>query len=637
MSLSPAAAPPPRTAPALLFRLAAAAYVFVAAFPDLSRPGGANLDGSWILAINQLAHRGFGESVVFTYGPLGFLLYPTAAGLHAPLAAALRLATVAALAALAFAPRASPWDVLLFALAQSLAVDLGLGFEYQVLVPLLLLVAVALDREGRAGGALLALLGAVAGAAFLAKFSLGISLSLALATACALRLARDGRRALLAAAAVAVAGAGAFALLGSALLSGKASVLPWARRSLEIASAYSEAMSLSPASSIENAFAVAGGLAVVALAAVGVWAARQRPLVAGLALLAVGPAFLAFKHAFVRQDGSHAPLFFPFLLALAGTAALFASGRRARIAVRALLVAAAGMSLAVARIYDAQRTGPPSASAGAIARALAGVRGAESLSTWVSPSARRRALDLDLSPYSMPGLREFAAGRPVGIVPFELAICAANDVACSPNPTLQTYAAYTSDLDRVTAEHYSGAEAPPLVALRYEGFDDRSPALDTPALWRALAGGYRLAPFQPGHAVVLERVPGHSPAELREVGREPIEPGRWLQVPEVLGPLYASIDLEPALAARFARFLFRIPSVWVEIRYGPAETVAHRIVPGTARDGLPLDQLPTTGADIASLFSGRPGRRPVALRIYGDGLEWYRQPLSVTWLSGAPR
>src|SRR6266849_439512 len=74
---------PVRTVGALL-ALVATTYLVVAPFPSsyyAIRPG---LDCSWVWAINWVADSQFrfGRDVAFTYGPLGYLLYPANIGHH---------------------------------------------------------------------------------------------------------------------------------------------------------------------------------------------------------------------------------------------------------------------------------------------------------------------------------------------------------------------------------------------------------------------------------------------------------------------------------------------------------------------------------------------------------------------------
>jgi hypothetical protein len=53
--------------------------IFWIVMPSVPYPGGPGLDGSWVIGVN-MGHSGkmiFGRDIIFTYGPLGYLMYPT--------------------------------------------------------------------------------------------------------------------------------------------------------------------------------------------------------------------------------------------------------------------------------------------------------------------------------------------------------------------------------------------------------------------------------------------------------------------------------------------------------------------------------------------------------------------------------
>ena len=75
-------------------------------------PGAPGLDGSWVWELNVLGRSPyvFGKDVVFTYGPLGYLLVPLDLDGHLLQALAIRTAESLLVAALAAGgwPRSSP-------------------------------------------------------------------------------------------------------------------------------------------------------------------------------------------------------------------------------------------------------------------------------------------------------------------------------------------------------------------------------------------------------------------------------------------------------------------------------------------------------------------------------------------------
>ncbi len=601
-------------------------------FPAPSHaPGSATLDGSWVAEINRLAETGrwFGRDLAFTYGPLGYLLYPMDFGAHLAWASFLRFAYAIGFAALAARRAFRAPDVVaaaMFAFAQVAAVALGLAFEHQLLVPLPLAAASVLEAGSLLGVAALA---ALAGGLVFLKMSTAAGAAAVVATMLAVWVLRAGPRRWAAVVVAAVVFAATLAALAALLLRSAGDLGPWLRTSLAMASAYSEAMSwVGPDAEVAVAAAalVAWGALAVALA----W--RRGPT--GLILLcSLGPAFLTFKHAFVRADAPHVRAFFPYLLATAGLVALESRTRLGRAAAGATLASLAALSFWVASVRRPE-AGAPAVNLVEMRRVVIGRAGVSALASWAWPPTLREQYGRSRVDHDfVPGLHEYAAGRTVGVVPWELGACVANDLDCAPNPTLQSFAAYTPELDRASAERYAGAGAPDLVLAHYDAIDGRNIALDTPYLWRAITRGYAPASRSPPQFLLLARRPESLPRRERTLATALASVRTWIPVPLAGGRRSVRVALDPTPWGRVARAAFRVPPVILVVQRQSRRVERWRIVPGTARDGLPLDDLPFDVASFVTVLSGeRLSDLVVAIWLDGPGLDYFRQPVPLTWV-----
>ena len=629
--MGPSKPAPPATDDVRRRRLAwaVAAAVALWTFPSMTPPGSASLDGAWILEINRLAasRHHFGAEVAFTYGPLGRLLYPVDMGSHLRQASLLRFAFAIAFAlGLARILRRADRPEVLAAAAvfQVAAFALGLdsrifGFEYQLMLLLPLLTWLALEGRSATG---LAAAAAVATLAVFAKTTLGAGWIAAVGAAAALAaLRRDWRLP----AAAAVAATAALAAAAWLLFPSPGELLPWLRASLDLAGGYSEAMSLGGLWGLT----VAGAASLLAFLGLGAWLLARRSPAGSLALVFAAPVFLAYKHGFVRQDALHTAVFFTFLAGVLGLLALAAGAGRGRT------VALAGAGLAVILAVPARHRHPD--HSGFPLRAVAGWAGATNLAAWLTLDDLRRARTADLLAADVaPGLRE-ATGDELGVVPWELGYCFANGIDCVPSPTLQTFAAYTHRLDQATARHYAGASAPRFVIVAPEALDGKHVAFEAPATWRALAECYRLAPVQPAPDLLLTRRPGPCLRPETPLGAMPARFDEWLPVPPSEAPVSAAVPLDLTPLGHLARSLHRIPPVYLDLVQRSGLTWRVRLVPDTARNGLPLDLAPRRGWELREIFQGRtPGDRVAAIRLSGPGAVFYSAPLAITF-SAAPR
>ncbi|MFO7974164.1 MAG: hypothetical protein R6V12_05975, partial [Candidatus Hydrogenedentota bacterium] len=160
-------------------------------FPGGYLPLQPGLDASWHYALNYLPNSGlqYGSDVTFTYGPLGFLLYPMDVGYNLAIAAGFRL-LVHLLFGMAIAYAGlrigGVFPALLFMATYLFAVLFGLKYESQLIVAGGLWSAVAV-RYAHAGNLLLPPLAALAAMSIFIKPTLALCL---LTMLCLAELAR---------------------------------------------------------------------------------------------------------------------------------------------------------------------------------------------------------------------------------------------------------------------------------------------------------------------------------------------------------------------------------------------------------------------------------------------------------------
>jgi hypothetical protein len=306
-----------------------AAQIFFMAFPELIEPVKPGTDPAWIYGINEAKVLGlsFGSDVMYTYGPLGYLLEPLDLGSNLIRALGFGIAFAASLAlivACSVRRWAGAWNGLICALCLSPALRIRLDSDKRYALLQLIAMTVALERSpARVLTGAIAMFAAVA---MLIRSSFGI---LAVATFTVLLLVQWFRSVLTWRWLLVYGGLYWVTLIVGFAMSGNRLVDLGAYLvySFQLANAYSEAM------------AFAGPLIEVALALVcfgyflGV-AMLMGDRSARLSALVMAPAFVfGFKHAFVRQDPLHFPEFFIVLFGAFGCLALVARSWRERVAI----------------------------------------------------------------------------------------------------------------------------------------------------------------------------------------------------------------------------------------------------------------------------------------------------------------
>lgn len=597
----------------LVVGIAAAAAVAVLAWPfATARPAGGG-DWSWVAALAYVAHHGlnFGDQLVWSFGPLGFLntwggpaLYYgdvfTVSWLFAALVQLLLAGTllVALRRSLPLAA-AMPAAVVVLALASERPTALGFAW-----------CALALTRgddppRDAAARWFPVAIGVLAGIGVLGKLNEGAELLLlAVIALVAIPRRRD---------ALAFGGTLLATALAGWLLSGQSlgDVWPYLRYGVEVVAGYAEAMGTSR-SSLDWTYVAAPllGALTLALAWSATRDARPRRRWCLLALCAVYLAF-NFKESFVRQDRTHLQVFFGGVLVLLAVLPLRPRLRPAALGGMLASVVALGV---LAGGHDLLHTLDPVANVRAAA---------DQVRTLVSPG-RRAEIVADVragavAGYQIPPALAAAIGRrSVMLWPFVYGeIVVAYDLNLRPLPTLEPYAAYTPALDRLAGEMLASARAPERIVRALpsasSAVDGRYPSFEAPLATRQIFCRYRQAmvrePWQ-----VLARAPASRCGAPRTLSTATAAWGEAVPVP---APARADALMLVRIAGADPHGLERLKGLAVrsDERRISLDAVSFRLVAATAGDGLLLSAPP--GSDYRAPFAMAPNPQQIAVSRVG--------------------
>jgi hypothetical protein len=546
------------------------------------KPG---LEESWHAALHLAARRGmaFGDGMVLTYGPLGFLNEPvTYFTSTAILSSVYLLSMQAALCtALVTILRRSFGVVAAVALAY-VAVSVSRSLlPPEIVVGIYLVVGVALlrgDYRPRTEQVLVVAGGLLAGAQFLLKFNTGVTVVLVGAVTAWFVGQRTWRSEAL------FLASAAGTVLGGWLVTGNNPIdlVAYVANSIEVASGYSEVMGIEVTGRGINQLRAA--LVVAVLAALGWVASRDWPIGrrVGLAIIGAIWAYVSLKHGFVRHDGHDVQFFGVAMFAAAALVRKGPGWALPALSGTAVMVAMAGLLLArdvpLSNVLD-PRPALREARTGALDLAL--------------PGRRERAMETARaamrSGYGLtPATLAHLEGRTVHFYPFEASMAWAYlDMKWRPLPVYQAYTAYTSKLDRLNARFLAGPSAPERILIEDGAIDGRNPDWESPSTILALMCHYRLVATQPRWAV-LARIENRCGAPV-SLGVAHTGTGQTVAVPQaaerpdmVIMARVHGLDASPLYALRSA--LLKIPVVNITLDGNRP----YRAVPGTASNGLVL-------------------------------------------------
>jgi hypothetical protein len=440
------------------------------------------VDESWRAALHVIGPTGqrFGEDIVFTYGPLGFLSVPWP--FFGPSSALATIATgavylAAATTLLVLVRRLLPgWAAALVVFLTARATFGWLPpFEMlQALIFVWSVEAVLARRLPVPADWLIVGSGILAAVVIMGKTNVGV-FSAAMLFVASIAIARPRWRGAAIFAGVTVIGClVVWVVTGQAL-----TALPaFVAGAIEIVRGYSEAMVRDTAPEVLWLYpAYVAGIAI--FASLGWQATRGRPRSVRLAVLAIGAliAFAEWKTAFTRNYTYYARA--TALLALFPLASRLPNVTWGRSIAGAAYAAMLVVLLVTQQFLPTQLIGGRRSASNAVSMAAAVLPWRQEAAVEATRSALREELALP------PEILAELTGQTVHIDGWQSIVAFAYpEFRWSPLPVFQSYSAYTTALDELNAARLRGAEAPErILRERFDDVDGTPRAVDKRFIW----------------------------------------------------------------------------------------------------------------------------------------------------------
>lgn len=577
---------------------------FVATF-RAGLPASVELDPSWAAVLNWAQRHGvrWGETLIFSYGPLGYL-QPLAVS-DPELRTALLAGRIVLGIGYAFVYAATfralgSVERVLFAALALIACRLQ---PDTLLLGTAVLAVVVLDRGVRSSAvrrgwyAALGLLALQLNALALMKFTLFTPSVLLLLTGVALLL---WQRRPLAALAWSALWCGTLLALWVGHGQQVDDLPAFVRTGFLIVAGYAPAMGIESGSGL-----LVTGLLALTLAAVALLAGlRREPVTAGRALvwgyLAIC-LFLCWRSTYTRADLWHVRSFLPlaafvmFAQLALGPARLPAPGRIVATVLTALCV---GGVLLMALIGRVQRSG----TAAEVAPQGQHERHAQR-------DALRRQHDL-------PEFRRRIGDATVDMFGCSQSVLLLNGLRYAPRPVFQSYAAVVEPLLRINEAYYLGAAAPPFVVLGFCGIDRHAPASEDSLALLALLRTYRPVAVENGY-VLLAREPARAADPLPDFTGtyRDVKPDEWTPLPAGGAPQRVHLRYRLSVLGQLRAWLLREPVLLLESQDADGVSRQFRLVRTTAQAGFLISPQWLQPTDYARWYAAPDAAEVRRLRV----------------------
>ena len=599
------------------FLLAALALCYLTDFGKA--PVTASLDQSWIAVIAWAAKKPlqFGRDIIFTNGPLGYVLYPTNLALIYWPAFALKLAINSLLVAMLFI--LSETLHLLRRVALILTALVATYHNSQTSYVLMVVLAgwqiFAAPRPRRI--LQIASVGFLAVALLMKGTLLFLALFVVIEGWVVLAWRRKWN-------ALAFTFAGfVTAFLGSWLLARQnfSNIPRYFATSWNLMQGYGEAMSIPPQATI-----LAAGLTIMAFMSAQIVSAlvhhphERSAWFISLALMVA--LFLVWRMSFTRADIHTVQLSFYGIPAVLALPMLFRDGPcrippKIDYATLIVVLVCGGYV-----IHQATHFTP------VLAYREAQHRLASTFVALVSPAQTYRkvvaASETEARNLALPQIRNAVGRSTVDVFGYEQAVAIANNLNYTPRPGIQSYCATTARLIKANAAFYRSARAPQYAICKLQTIDGHIPALDDAEALLILLADYEPV-LAENRYTLLRRI--EKPAR---VDIEPIRSGEAgfnesIPVPE--GIVWCRLHLRPTLLGRLAAFVYQLPPVTVTVQPAKDTPATYRLIREPAAEGFLLNPFLTSDRTTVDFQDRKIGEAIEAVAIGCSGRSnWLMKP-----------
>lgn len=573
--------------------LAAGAFVWLAllAWPV---PPNFSLDASWQLVLGhaRLECLQFGDDLITTYGPWGFLMttycHPAEFWPRIAWEIIFKISFVTLL--IKAASRLSWWRTILLLITTALFLPYYTDAVYSLLIAgLLWSVATAEHTTRFCGG----MIGAGLGFLALQKFTLFLLTGCGIAGVVFVLLLRRKSSS-----ARWLSGSWLASILFFWVLAGQQLVtLPsFLAHTSEISTSYQEAMFLE-----ESAGVFWCGVGCAALYAIVINLAARRTTGGaarvGLVLLGLGFGFLIWKQSFIRADG-HVIGFFLFTL-IAGLAApatfvgIFLAG------VSLLGVGLTNASL-VTNAHNYLRLH--------LSDSVAALHSPITLHARFTAGMGKITAEL-----ALPALRAEIGNSTVDVFGHYQVSALLNGLKYRPRPIFQGYQACSTMLAELNASYYASPRAPDFILARLETIDNRLAALDDARALALLLQNYKLLAEEKEWLLLRRADSAVAATPVRTSLLATI--GTPVAVPQSPGyDIWATISLSPSWLGRFRSFLYKPAEATLQLNVGP-QVQSYRLTSRATSGGFLLTPLLVSTADLRAALQGVPRHTAHSLTI----------------------
>ena len=223
----------------------------------------------------------------------------------------------------------------------------------------------------------------------------------------------------------------------------------------------------------------------------------------------------------------------------------------------------------------------------------------------------------------------------VDIFPWDQAIVLANSLNYNPRPIFQSYSVYTPTLIKKNIQHLTSSKAADYLFFDIKTIDNRYPTLDDGALWPTIWRYYDPID-QASDFLILSRRSSPREVSIDEIAEGSSIIGQHIAVPESDKPVWVKVKMPISPLGKLRAFVFRQSMLKIEVTFDNGTKQLKRFVPTMTSEGFLLSPYIVEEKEFAALLlslNTKEGfsRRVVQARVLGSKLAKFSFKEKIYW------
>lgn len=234
--------------------------------------------------------------------------------------------------------------------------------------------------------------------------------------------------------------------------------------------------------------------------------------------------------------------------------------------------------------------------------------------------------------YELPkDILSYISTNTVTIYPWEISYIISNKLNFKPMPIFQAYSAYTPYLDKLNADFFDNESAPEYIIFEWEAIDFRLPFTDTPLTFQKIYDNYYLYNVYDAKYMLLKKRQTKLNHTIKSNYTQKMNIYKDKIYFDNITNSYIILksDIDLNILGKIYKIIYQIPAIYANIETYEGKRYSFRILLPQLKNGIIINKLPTSLYELNSFFSNNLEDSVKSISFSGEGLYLYKKDIDI--------